>query len=56
MQIGLEAPARRRRKAQGMAGTGLDPIVDIGAEGEHLAASIASNLKLDGEERHFFDD
>ena len=56
MQIGLEAAARRRRKAQGVAGTGLDPVVDIGAEGEHLAASIARNLKLDGEERHVFDD
>ena len=57
MQIGLEAAGRFRLEAQGMTRPSIDPVVDIGAEIEDLAAaSILLDLQLDGEERHVFDD
>ena len=56
MQVGFEPPGRLEREPQGVTWAGIDPVVDIGAEAEKLAARIMLDLKLDGEEWDFFDD
>ena len=57
MEIGLEAAvAGLRLEAQGVAGTGRDPVVDICPKIENLPPSIMLDPKLDGEEWNFFDD
>ena len=60
MEERFEPAGRLRLEPQGVAGAGLDPVVDIGPEVEHLTESlimsILLHLEFDGEERRFFDD